>query len=55
MTTPIEFVETAGRAFRTARGLIKLALILRDSGKVDLARNVARRALAVKRFAWALR
>ncbi len=54
MSTPIEFGEPAWGAFRTARAMIKQALILRDSGEVELARDVARRALAVNRFAWAL-
>ena len=54
MSTPIEFGESAWGAFRTARAMIKQALILRDSGEVDLARDVARRAVAVNRFAWAL-
>ncbi len=54
MSTPIEFGETAWGAFRTARAMIKQALILRDSGEAELARDVARRALAVNRFAWAL-
>ncbi len=54
MSTPIEFGETAWGAFRTARAMIKQALILRDCGEVELARDVARRAVAVNRFAWAL-
>lgn len=53
MSTPIEFGETAWGAFRTARAMIKQALILRDFGEVDLAREMARRAVAVNRFAWA--
>ncbi len=54
MSTPIEFGNSAWGAFRTARALIKQALILRDAGEVDLARDVARRAVVVNRFAWAL-
>ncbi len=54
MSTPIEFGQSAWGAFRTARAMIKQALILRDAGETDLARDVARRALAVNRFAWAL-
>ncbi len=54
MSTPIEFGETAWGAFRTARALIKQARMLRDSGEIDLARDVARRAVVVNRFAWAL-
>ncbi len=54
MSTPIEFGATAWGAFRTARAMIKQALILRDSGEVELARDMARRAVVVNRFAWAL-
>ncbi len=53
MSTPIEFGEAAWGAFRTARAMIKQALMLRDAGEADLARDVARRALAVNRYAWA--